>query len=319
MAGYCLDRLRRIGALNLCWPRILARFLRTSFDILNPSGLQRSLRRIAQPPGPPPTGGIARHRLAPEKVQSTSPNNGLPRRCRPDPRVGSWATIVVNPDYPADETLMARLAGGESSALNELVRRWETPLLAFTYRYLGNREEARDAVQETFVRLYRNRHRYRIGAPFRSWIFSIAGNLCRNRLRWLSRHPDRSGPDEADWDRLARTDDPEAGADPATRLLRAEELRLLRRAIDRLPHKLRTTILLQTYEGMEQSEIAAVLGCSRKAVEMLAYRARRALSRELEGSVGEPPMGGPLKSGRRSPEGHSIQGSSTLRTAWPEL
>src|SRR5438132_1428009 len=89
----------------------------------------------------------------------------------------------------ADIALMLRLAAGEDLALNELMMRWQQPLVSFIYRYVGNQTDALDLAQETFVRIFESRHRYRHYGKFSTWLFAIAANLCRNHFRWRERHP----------------------------------------------------------------------------------------------------------------------------------
>lgn len=89
----------------------------------------------------------------------------------------------------ADRDAMLRLKDGDDLALNELMTRWQLPLVAFIQRYIGNPTEALDLAQETFVRVYESRRRYKPTAKFSTWLFTIASNLCRNFFRWQGRHP----------------------------------------------------------------------------------------------------------------------------------
>src|SRR5258708_31193449 len=86
-----------------------------------------------------------------------------------------------------DAELMLRLKNGEDWILNELMTRWQQPLVAFIYRYIGRETEALDLAQKTFVRVYATRHRYAVRGKFSTWLFTIAANLCRNYLRWRQR------------------------------------------------------------------------------------------------------------------------------------
>ena len=169
---------------------------------------------------------------------------------------------------------MARGAEGDERAFQVLVERWERPVFAFLVRMLGSREEAQDVGQETFLRLCRQAQRYQARGQFRSWLFRIAGNLARSRLRrrkiirWVSfERPLHDQP----------ANSPPIGAD-----LEREELRsLLMAAIDQLPERQRQTILLRHDLGMSQREIAATLGTSESAVESLLQRGLGALKRKL--------------------------------------
>ena len=86
-------------------------------------------------------------------------------------------------DDTLDDRLMARGGQGDEEAFRLLVTRWERPVFAFLERMLGSREEAQDLGQETFVRVFQQARRYRAAGRFRSWLFRIAGNLARSRLR----------------------------------------------------------------------------------------------------------------------------------------
>src|SRR5258708_34552511 len=86
-----------------------------------------------------------------------------------------------------DAELMLRLKDGEDLMLNELMTRWQQPLVAFIYRYIGHQSDALDLAQETFVRVYQARSRYTARAKFASWLFAIAANLCRNYVRRCKR------------------------------------------------------------------------------------------------------------------------------------
>ena len=87
-----------------------------------------------------------------------------------------------------DQADMARLLGGEDEALNDLMGRHGERLFHYLIRLLQDEEEAEDLAQETFVRVYRNRERFHRGKNFSTWLYTIATNLARDRVRWLTRH-----------------------------------------------------------------------------------------------------------------------------------
>jgi len=185
------------------------------------------------------------------------------------------------PDSDArDRELMDRLAGGDSTAMEHLVDRWQRPLLSFIYRYVQDRETARELVQETFLRVYRARERFDPRYRFSGWIFRIAANLCRNHLRWRRRHAEVAleSDDEAPHALPERLCD---SHHPAALATRDEERLALRRAIARMPHALKTALLLHYFEELSYREIANVLGCSERGVESRLYRARKWLAARL--------------------------------------
>ena len=179
---------------------------------------------------------------------------------------------------------MSRLVRGDDKAMGALMLRWEGPLKRFLYRLLLNADEAAELAQESFVRLYQQRARYRAGAPFAPWLLTIAANLARNRRRWWHRHPTLSLEAAATTDARGgavswEPVDPAAG--PAEQSLAAERAALVRRAVAALPHELREVVVLAEFEARPQAEVGEILGCSPKAVEMRLYRARARLRRSL--------------------------------------
>jgi RNA polymerase sigma factor (sigma-70 family) len=181
------------------------------------------------------------------------------------------------PTDPNDGDLMLRLQNGDDRALDLLMNRWQVPLRRFLYRWLHNDADALDFAQETFVRVYRHRERFRPGAKFSTWLFAIALNLCRNHARKIKTRPtvplDRAPETEAD-----------EGA-PNDNLLDVEKTAAVRHAVDALPEPLKTATLLCEYEDLSLAEAAVAAGCSAKAIETRLYRARgllrEALSRYL--------------------------------------
>src|ERR1700757_2303992 len=180
-----------------------------------------------------------------------------------------------------DAQLMLRLKNGEDQVLNELMGRWQQRLVAFIYRYIGQETEALDLAQETFVRVYETRHRYTVQGKFSTWLFTIAANLSRNYLRWRQRRGDSAskGWDAKGAESAESVQSEEDSPDQAA--MRSESIALIKEVVNQLPHDLKTIILLYEYQGLSYEEIASVLGCSIKAVEMKLYRTRKLLRERL--------------------------------------
>ena len=179
---------------------------------------------------------------------------------------------------------MLRLKAGRDACLNDLMDRWQKPVLSFILRYVGNRSDALDLAQETFVRVYRSRGRYSPKGKFSTWLFTIARNLCLNHARWKSRHPsvptitdDENG---SEWNPALDLADPADTPDEAAE--GDERARLVRDAVAQLPEKLKTPLLLFHYQDLPYQEIAKILGCSPKAVETRLYRARKEMADKLK-------------------------------------
>lgn len=183
-----------------------------------------------------------------------------------------------------DRRDMARLVGGHDASLNELMARHGQPLFLYLVRLLGSEAEAEDLAQESFVRVYQHRDRFRPDAKFSTWLYTIATNLVRDRLRWRGRHPQVSLDAETADDTATLGDTlPTTNPGPDEILHSGERVAEIRRAVAALPEDLRVALVLAEYEERSQAEIAEILGCSVKAVEMRIYRARQALRKELAG------------------------------------
>jgi RNA polymerase sigma-70 factor (ECF subfamily) len=186
-------------------------------------------------------------------------------------------------DDAADVAAMLRLRDGDDLALNELMSRWQRPLVRFLYRFTLSEPDAVDLAQETFVRVYEHRAKYDARGKFSTWLYTIAGNLCRNHARWKSRHPTVSmetalavNSEKTLGDQLA--DD---RATPVQTAQKNELAAAVRDAIQSLPADQRTATLLHEYEDAAYADIAAALDCSIKAVENKLYRARQTLREKL--------------------------------------
>jgi RNA polymerase sigma-70 factor (ECF subfamily) len=194
----------------------------------------------------------------------------------------------VNSEPVTDQACLQALQGGQDSALNQLITRWERPLFAFAWRYVQNQTDAHDLVAETFVRLHQQRERLRVDTKLSAWLFTTLSNLCHNHYRWRRRHPTVSLDAPLD---AAETPLHEAlpsdGPVPDTALEHDEARKAVREAIDLLPHDLKITLLLHHYERLSYREIGAVIGCSERGVETRLYRARQRLKEELAGFLRE--------------------------------
>jgi len=187
---------------------------------------------------------------------------------------------LPDPDLP----LWQELQQGNDSALDTLMERHQGGLFNFIYRYVLNEQDARDLLQETFVRAYFKRHQFQPRAKVSSWLYQIALNLCRDHAR------SRSGKEGKLTESLVlRTEDgtererdiTAQGSNPAEIAQTNETLLLLERAIQALPHDLKAAFILTVLENRSQKESAELLDISVKAVETRVYRARKILEEKL--------------------------------------
>lgn len=181
---------------------------------------------------------------------------------------------------PSDEDLVAAFQGGDWSAFDVLVARWERKIRGAIFRILGSEEEARDLCQEAFLKAFRSLGSFKGEARFSSWLYQIALNLCRDRMR---RKKGRT---------MVSLDDLEDGTEPPTRalpppsaldLVLARDLsRTVAAAVAGLPDDQREVIVLKEYQGLTFLEIADVLGIPISTVKTRLYRGLVQLRERLE-------------------------------------
>lgn len=181
----------------------------------------------------------------------------------------------------ADIQAMQRLILGDDLALTEIMDRWTPRIASYLCRFLGNEQDALDLTQATFVAVYRAREKYRPSARFSTWLFGIASNHARQRLRWRHRHPEVALELESE---SSPSLHPTlvSGQTPSLDMQAAERAAQVRKAVQSLPPDLREAVLLFEYEDLPQAEIAGILKCSVKAVETRLYRARHLLRKQLD-------------------------------------
>ena len=184
---------------------------------------------------------------------------------------------------PLSEDLMARIAQGDEYAFDILVHRHQTSILNLTYRFVGDRTQAKDLAQEVFIRVWQSAKSYEPKAKFTTWIYKITTNLCINELksarrrRWFSFH--RSDEDSENSMEDSISDDSTNAEDL---LLAEERSSQISDVLQSLPDNQRIALILKRYDDLSYQEISQVLGCSVSAVESLLVRAKRTLQEKLK-------------------------------------
>src|SRR5256885_7483651 len=161
------------------------------------------------------------------------------------------AHSMPGPISPSDADLLAAFRGGDACAFEALVRRYQRAVLTIALRFARDQDDAEDLAQRAFINAAERAGGWR-GGSFKSWLFRIVVNLCKNYLRDTARF-DRS---EEAHEREA----PPSDADAHERIERAERQRLLREAIARLPRRQREVLLLRVDGDLPFADIAATLG-----------------------------------------------------------
>jgi len=173
--------------------------------------------------------------------------------------------------------LIRKCRGGDARFFEPLVRAYEGPGLRVATGMLGNVEDARDALQEAFVKVFRNLARFDTRRAFGPWFYQILRNQCRDMIRARGSRGAREVRDE----RLeARPADYEAGPERARERAAAREL--LWRGLERVGEDHREILVLKELEGFRYPEIAEILEIPEGTVASRLYHARRALKSALE-------------------------------------
>ncbi|WP_240198121.1 sigma-70 family RNA polymerase sigma factor [Novosphingobium sp. P6W] len=176
-----------------------------------------------------------------------------------------------------DGTLAALALSGREDAYRALMARHRDAVYQLVRAQIEDSDGALDVTQESFIAAFAHLDRYDPARPFRFWIMRIAINKARD---WRRRRKVRSFFSRArPMDEGLQVSDIAPGQEQQAAA--RQELARTRRAIDALPENLRSVLLLRTIEGMSQTEVAALLGLSEKAVETRLYRARMKLTESL--------------------------------------
>ena len=204
---------------------------------------------------------------------------------------------------PDDAELVIRVRDGDETAFEMLVARYENRLQRYLRSLVRDEEKARELVQDTFVKVYRNAHRFEPRASFATWLFRIAHNVAVSFLRkkklalvfGLGNHdPESDGP---------TMEFAAPGPSPHDQAQGAEVGRLIRSELARLPEKLREAFVLFDIEEMSIAEVARITGSPEGTIKARIFRARRALRERLQGYVarGESPQAIPLRAAASMP------------------
>ncbi len=173
--------------------------------------------------------------------------------------------------------LVVAAKGGDRDAFDALVRHTYRDTYTLAYRLLADPEDARDVVQETYLRAWRGLERYRGDAQFTTWLYRITANTASTHRGRRGRHRTAS-LDEHGFDVIdeSRTGQPEAMGESTF------ELQALGEALDRLPPKLRQAVVLKDVYDLPHDAIAAELGISVTAAKVRLHRGRKQLREILD-------------------------------------
>lgn len=192
----------------------------------------------------------------------------------------------MKPTVPTDEELIDRIIAGRGELLEELISRYEDRVYALAFRMTGNRQDAEDVLQDTFLNVVRSLGGFRGGSSFSTWLYRIATNAALTRLRQLKR---RNMGEEEFLDGVYSLKQTAAGntmltdwsLEPENRLLDREARTMMDQAIGELPEIYRAVFVLRDVEGLPAAEVADILELSVPAVKSRLHRARLYLRNRL--------------------------------------
>ena len=175
-----------------------------------------------------------------------------------------------------DEELILLVQEGQNQAFDILVGRYKNRLYSYLYRLVGNESEAEEFAQEAFVRAYMHADKYRTIARFSTWLYTIATNLVRNRIRNIKRRPkmismwtEDSGGEDGRW-----VDIKDESPNPEETMDQRKLQELIQQAIEKIPPRYRPSFVLREINGLSYEEIAATTGLKLGTVRSRINRGR---------------------------------------------
>lgn len=183
-------------------------------------------------------------------------------------------------DKISDDKLIARFQKGDVQAYDVLVRRYKDQLLNYVYRFVVNRSDAEDIVQDTFLRVYKNKHYYKEIAKFSTWVYTIAGNLAKTELRRRKRRKIFSISNFVNEER--DYDIPDVEKNPEQEVDGSLKDGIIQKAIEKLPPKFKEVILLRDVQGFSYEEISQILSIPLGTVKSRVNRGRLKLQEDLK-------------------------------------
>jgi RNA polymerase sigma-70 factor (ECF subfamily) len=177
--------------------------------------------------------------------------------------------------------LVQRTLGGDTVAFEQLIMRYERRVFSLSIKLLGSADDAQDAAQEVFLRVFKYIHRFDIRKPIEPWLMQMTVNVCRNIGRDRQRR----------WNTFPETVEPEIAAvpechDPHNGLAVEQERQILWKALDGLPAKERMAVILRDIDGLKTSEVAQILGSTETTVRSQVSRARVRMKEAIDQMMG---------------------------------
>lgn len=187
-----------------------------------------------------------------------------------------------------DEDIIRLVLKGDSQMYSVLIDRYSGKVCSTAYSYTHNQEEARDLVQEIFIKVYNSLRSFKSDARFSTWLYRISVNCC---IDWTRKNKSKNsmialGYEDNDiLDHIAGDTDT-----PEELILRQEHQEAVRKAVSDLPEIYKTVLILYYFEDLHIQEISSILDCPKKTIETRLYRAKSILKSMLKQEI----LGGEL-------------------------
>ena len=181
-------------------------------------------------------------------------------------------------------SLVRRTLGGDTAAFEQLIIRYERRVFTLALKLLASTDDAQDAAQEVFLRVFKYIHRFDSRKPIEPWLMQVTVNVCRNigraRQRCWNTFPETVDADMA-------VENP--SRDPHSGLAEEQRRRMLWKALETLPEKERLAVILRDINGFDTAEVAKMLGSSETTVRSQVSRARVRMKEVIDQMIGGRP------------------------------
>ncbi|MDW7679414.1 MAG: sigma-70 family RNA polymerase sigma factor [bacterium] len=185
-----------------------------------------------------------------------------------------------------DQELVTRIIQGDDAQFNTLVWRWEKPIFNFALRYLGDKEQAQEISQKTFIRVYKNIRKLREAQRFSPWIYQIAANLCKDEIKKLTNRDfisiDSLQENSENGHLMPNELIENINHQPDAAFNQKQIGQIIQQALQQIPEEQRVVIIMKEYQGLKFKEIAEALGEPLNTVKSRMYYGLNGLRKIFE-------------------------------------